>query len=141
VRLVWPSGRAVVARNLGTATGLDDDPAGGGATFALGDVSVVEGDDLSALAVFPVRLSSAQAGAVSVNFGTADGTATVAGGDYEPRLGTLTFAPGITSATIFVKLTGDYRPEANETFSLVLSGSSGPAVTRATGTGTIVNDD
>ena len=141
VRLVWPSGGAVLARAIGTATLLDDDPNGGSATLAIGDVSVVEGDDLSALAVFPVRLSSAQGSSVSVNFGTVDGSATLAGGDYEPRLGTLSFAPGVTGATVFVKLTGDYRPEALETFSLVLSGSTGPTITRASGAGAIIDDD
>ena len=54
VRLAWPSG-AGLGRAIGIATILDDDPAAGVATLALGDASIVEGDDLSVLAVFPVR--------------------------------------------------------------------------------------
>lgn len=140
VRVVWPSGGATLGRAIGTATVLDDDP-GGGATLALGDASIVEGDDLSALAVFPVRLSSAQPGPVSVSFATADGTATAASGDYDTRTGTLNFATGVTSATIFVQVNGDYDPEALEAFTLTISGSSGPPIARATGTGGIINDD
>lgn len=141
VRLVWPSGGAVVARPIGTATVLDDDPSGGGATLAIGDVSLVEGDDAGALAVFPVRLSSAQPGPVSVNFGTADGTATAASGDYDARVGTLNLPTGVTSATVFVKVNGDYDPEALEAFTLTIAGSSGPTINRATGTGGVIDDD
>ena len=141
VRLAWPSGGAVLGRAIGTATVLDDDPNRGGATLALGDVSIVEGDDLSALAIFPVRLSSAQPGPVSVNFGTGNGTATLASGDYDARLGTLTIPTGVTNATIFVKVNGDHDPEALESFTLTIAGSSGPAITRAIGTGRIINDD
>ena len=141
VRLVWPVGGAAVGRAIGTATVLDDDPGGGGATLALGDASIVEGDDLSALAIFPVRLSSAQAGQVSVSFATGDFNATAASGDYDARTGTLTLAPGVTGATIFVKVNGDDEPEALEAFVLTTSGSSGPTITRATGTGGIINDD
>jgi hypothetical protein len=141
VRLVWPSGGATLGRAIGTATILDDDPNGGGATLAVGDVSIVEGDDLGALAIFPVRLSSAQPGPVTVNFGTGDGTATAASGDYDGRLGTLTIPTGVTNATIFVKVNGDYDPEALEAFTLTIAGSSGPTITRATGTGGIINDD
>jgi hypothetical protein len=139
VRLVNPQGGATLTRFLGQATILNDDPAGA-PSLAIGDVGVVEGDGGTSLAVFPVRLSSAQGSSVIVAFATADGSA-LAGSDYEARVGTLTFAPGVTSATIFVKVYGDTAVEANESFTLALSGSTGPPISRTTGTGTIINDD
>jgi hypothetical protein len=86
-------------------------------------------------------VSTAPPGAVTVNFGTADGSAPAASGDDDPRLGTFTIPGGTTSATIFVKVNRDYDPEALQTFTLAVSGSSGPTITRATGAGGIINDD
>lgn len=139
VRLVYPQGGATLTRFLGQGTILNDDPSGG-ASVAIGDVGVVEGDEGTSLAVFPVRLSSAQAVPVTVSFATANGSA-VAGSDYEARVGTLTFPAGVTSATTFVKVYGDTGVETYETFSLTISASTGPPITRATGTGTILADD
>jgi outer membrane autotransporter protein len=77
---------------------------------------------------------------VSVNYATADGTAT-AGSDYVARSGTLTFAPGTTAQGVAVTVNGDTTVEPNETFSVGLSGASNASIARATGTGTILNDD
>lgn len=139
LKLSAPVG-AVLARLKGKATILDDDP-GGGVALSVGDAKVVEGDDLTARATFTVRLSAPQPGPVTVNFATADGSATTAGGDYQARLGTATFAAGQTSKNVFVTVNGDYAVEAQETFTLTISGSSGPTITRATGTGRISPDD
>jgi hypothetical protein len=131
--------RAVLGRATGKGTILDDDP-GGGVTLSVGDAKVVEGDDLGSSAVFPVRLSAPQPVAVTVNFGTGDGSATAAG-DYQPRLGTVTIPAGATSKNVSITVNGDYDLEAQETFTLTISGSSGPVITRATGTGRISPDD
>jgi hypothetical protein len=40
-----------------------------------------------------------------------------------------------------VVVNGDYDVEALETFTLAIGGSSGPPITRATGTGRIAPDD
>ena len=53
----------------------------------------------------------------------------------------MNFATGVTSATIFVKVNGDYNAESLEGFTLTLSGSSGPTITRAVGIGRVINDD
>ena len=60
---------------------------------------------------------------MTVNYATADGTATTADGDYLAASGTLTFAPGVTTQTVTVTVNGDVRDEPNETFS---STSAGP---------------
>ena len=56
----------------------------------------------------------------SVAYNTSDGTAT-AGGHYQAKTGTLTFAPGETSKTITVPVNGDRLVEPNETFFVNLS--------------------
>ena len=139
VRLVHPVGGPVLTRALGQASVLDDDPPGP-VSLSIGEVTVLEGDEGSSLAVFPVRLSSAQPAPVTVAFATGNGSA-IAGSDYETRSGTVSLPAGVTSATVFVKVFGDVVPEGAETFTVTLSGSSGPTITRATGTGTVPADD
>jgi chitinase len=53
----------------------------------------------------------------------------------------VTFAPGQTSATIHVAVLGDILYEEDETFGVVLSSPTGASLGRATGIGTILNDD
>jgi hypothetical protein len=91
--------------------------------------------------VFRVRLSAPSEQLVSVQFATADGTATAADGDYQAVSGQLTFFPGQTSRTIAVWVYGDRVKEANETFALNLTGVSSATLLNGTGLGTILNDD
>src|SRR5262249_10398630 len=91
-------------------------------------------------AVFTVTLSEPATATVTVNYGTADGTAQ-ANGDYEAAAGTLTFAPGETSQTITIAVKGDQRVEAHETFPVNLSGALNADITDGQGLGTILNDD
>ena len=91
--------------------------------------------------VFTVSLSAAQAAPVTVDFATANGTATAAS-DYTANSGTLTFAPGVTTQTVTVQVNGDTTVEPNETFNVNLSDATGNAtIADAQGVGTIVNDD
>ena len=61
----------------------------------------------------------------SVDYATNDGTA-VAGQDYTPQSGTLTFAPGELTKTVMIPITNDVIYEAgNETFWLSLSNPTG----------------
>lgn len=117
--------------------------AGATVSFASSTVSLVEGNTGTTNMVFTVTLSAAQTTAVTVNYATANGTAT-AGSDFTTTAGTLTFAVGETSKTINVPITGDAVFEPNETFTMTLSGvSGGTSVTlgTATATATITNDD
>jgi hypothetical protein len=87
-----------------------------------------------------VALSAASGRTVTVNYATANGTAT-AGSDYGAVSGTLTFPAGTTTATITVPVTGDYALEADETFTVQISNPVNATMTRWIATGTIVNDD
>ncbi|ASK98531.1 autotransporter outer membrane beta-barrel domain-containing protein [Xanthomonas citri pv. vignicola] len=122
-------------QGLGTIVNDDAQPA-----LSIDDVSVNEGNSGTTTATFTVSLSAASGQTVTVNYATADGTAT-AGSDYVARSGTLTFAPGVTAQGVAVTVNGDTAVEPNETFSVGLSGASNATIARATGTGTILNDD
>jgi hypothetical protein len=104
------------------------------------DATVVEGDTTFPLLTFPVRLSEPAAGVVTVDFATADGTATV-GSDYLPASGTITFNPGETNALVAVPIVSDTVNEPNETFRVVLSNPTGAILGNLGATGTILNDD
>jgi predicted outer membrane repeat protein len=109
-------------------------------TLSIADVSANEGNSGSTPFVFTVTLSAASASSVTVDYATANGTAT-AGSDYVATSGTLTFAPGVTSQTITVDVIGDTTVESNETFVVNLSNASGAGIAKAQATGTILDDD
>ena len=111
-------------------------------TLSTDSVSANEGNVGNAAFVFTVTLSAASATPVTVAYATADGTATVAGGDYLVSSGVLTFLPaGPLSQTISVDVVGDLTVEPNEGFTVALSNPVGATIASASGTGTIVNDD
>jgi len=123
----------------GEATGtIEDDDAA--PTISIGDVTVVEGDSGTVNAVFTVTLSAASGLPVTVNFATADGTAT-AGSDYIAATGDVTFAPGETSKTITVQTIGDTTIEEDETFLVNLSNAVNATIADAQGEGTIEDAD
>jgi hypothetical protein len=131
-----------VARPQGSACdiGAVEGAVAGLPTLSINNVSQNEGNSGTTAFVFTVTLSAASASTVTVNYATADGTAT-APGDYASTSGTLTFAPGATTQTITVNVVGDTTPESNETFSVILSAPTNATIAAGTGTGTIVNDD
>jgi large repetitive protein len=110
------------------------------ASLAISDVAVIEGDHGTVNAVFTVTLSEPATGTVTVNYGTADGTAQ-ASRDYDAAAGTLTFAPGETSKTIIIAVKSDTSVEAHETFFVNLSGAVNADIGDGQGLGTILNDD
>jgi hypothetical protein len=95
----------------------------------------------SVLIVTVFRANGA-AGAVSVDFATADGTA-VAGVDYMSSSGTLSFASGEVSKNIRVPLLDDGVEEATETVQIALTNPAGGAtlITPASATLSILDDD
>jgi hypothetical protein len=90
---------------------------------------------------FVVIRTGTLAGTSTVQYATQDGTATVAGGDYQSASGTLVFAPGETSNQISVIVFGDSEFEPNESFGVNLSSPTNAIIDNGAGVGTIVNDD
>ncbi len=116
---------------------VDDD---GPARLSVADVTVSED---SGSAAFTVTLTPESGFTVTVNYATADGTAT-AGDDYTGASGVLTFDPGETSKQIDVTVTDDSVHEDLETFTLTLSGQTGDTavrIARSAATAAINDDD
>src|SRR5205814_1515086 len=116
-------------------------PALDAPSITIGDVSVTEGNIGAVSAVFTVSLSAAYSQTVSVHYVTADGRATLADGDYQAAIGTVTFAPGETSKTLTVLVNGDRVGEPDETFSVQLSNPSSAPFSSTPALGTIRNDE
>jgi glucose/arabinose dehydrogenase len=114
--------------------------SGGPTALSVGDATVTEGDTGGSTAVFTVSLSAAVAQTVTVQYATADGTA-VAGSDYAPVTGTLTFPPGTVTRTVSVPILGDVLDEDDETFTLDLSNPTNATIADGQGLGTITDDD
>lgn len=109
--------------------------------ISIGNASVTEGNAGTTTLVFTVTLSDVSAEPVSVNFTTADNTATLADSDYVATNGTLTIPAGSLSGQIAVVVNGDDVRETAETLLVNLSGAVNGTITTGQGTGTIVNDD
>ena len=110
-------------------------------TVSIADASVAEGNSGSKTLSFVVSLSSAAEQTTTVSYGTANGTATVAGGDYVAKTGTISFRAGQRTAMVSVGIRGDRTVEADETFRVVLSSATAATLGRTTATGTILDDD
>ncbi|ORE95490.1 chitinase, cellulase [Stappia sp. 22II-S9-Z10] len=108
-----------------------------GAPLTGGDGEAV--DTLTPVTV-TVSLSGATDEAVTVVWATADGTAE-AGSDYEAASGTVTFAPGETTAEITVNVIADLEDEGDETFAIQLSSPDGGILVADEAIITITDDD
>ena len=136
------SSNITLGDNQGLGTINNDDNA----TININNVTIVEGDNGTTNAVFTVSLSNPVNEVVTVDYTTADGTATVADNDYVPiPTTTLTFNPNETTQQITVEVNGDKIVENDETFFLNLSNlqtnSSNVTLGDNQGIGTINNDD
>lgn len=129
---------AIILESQSLATIYNDDSA---PWLTINDVSVLEGNSGTALATFTVTLNGGGTETITVDFATADGTAT-AGSDYQAASGTLIFNPGETSKSIAVLIYGDTTIEPDETFIVNLSNPTGAIIDGyGQGVGTIANDD
>jgi Calx-beta domain len=102
------------------------------------DVQVAEPTGGSRAALFAVDLSAESASTVSVRFATRDGSA-IAGLDYQPNTGTVTFAPGETTKTIAVNVRNDNVASSDKTFFLQLSKPSNAELDKSLGEATIID--
>ncbi len=126
---------ATLGRGSALGTILDDDEPP--ALSIAGDTGPEDVGEL----VFSVTLMARAPTEVTVNYATMDDTA-VAGDDYVPVEGTLTFAPGETAGTIRVAVVDDAVDEADEeSFAVMLSGPSGATLAHSLATGVIRDDD
>ena len=106
--------------------------------LSVADAEVGEGP--GAVLVFEVTLARAADEPVTVDYETADGTAT-AGEDYEAVSGTLSIEAGQTSASVRVSIIDDSHDEGEETLTLVLSNASNARIHDGVALGIIVNSD
>ncbi len=109
--------------------------------ISIQDVTVTEGNSGTMSASFVVTLSAASGQTVTVSAVTANGTATAPSDYLAAGPTTLTFAPGQTTKVFVVTVNGDTLDEANETFTVGLSGATNATISDNSGLGTITDDD
>jgi hypothetical protein len=115
-------------------------PGGGPSSLSISDVAVPEGDAGATIAVLMVTLSPASSQTVTVDFATANNTAT-AGEDYVAASGTVTFPPGFTAQPVPIDILGDVGAEPDESFFVNLSSPVNATIADGQGLGTILDDD
>ena len=125
---VYSTGNATIQVEQDVTTSVATLPA-----FSINDVFVNES---SGSATFTVTRSGNTALLSSVDFATADSTAT-AGSDYTAATGTLSFTSGETTKTISVSVTSDSNVEADEFYFVNLSNASEASIADSQGLGTI----
>ena len=140
IQLINPANATLLASTAQTTIVDNDGPA---ALFLTPSVlEINEGDTGQTNAEFQVRLTRASGQPISINYATANGTAT-AGQDYTSRSGTLTFTAGTTglTQTISVPIRSDSLDEPNETFTILLSNPNNASLLTSTARCTILDDD
>ena len=133
-----PSANATLGTATGTCVIADDD---GLTLISLADRAVTEGDTGSSTAHFVVSISKSSLDEVSFNYRTADGTATVANGDYTAATGTASIPAGALQTTVDVAVAGDYWLEPNESFELQVYNLANADPLDTNSVCTIQNDD
>jgi hypothetical protein len=109
--------------------------------LSIGDALITEGDTGPADVTVRVTLSRVSTRDLTVDYATADGTASH-GSDYQQAAGRLTIPAGAIEALITLRVDGENVAELDEQFSMVLSNPLvGATIARATGIVTIVDDD
>nr|NCS00394.1 endo-1,3-1,4-beta-glycanase ExsH [Microcystis aeruginosa L311-01] len=108
--------------------------------LTISNPTIVENNSGTNNLIFKVTLSTTSTQTITVNYATANNTAT-AGSDYTAKTGTLTFTPGQISQDIIISVNGDTAIEPDETFLINLSNPSNALITDNQGLGTITNDD
>ena len=138
-----------VALDLSNATGAPIGDAQGIATItnddaepivSIANASLAEGNVGTSDLEFVVSLSAASGVDASIDFATADGTAT-GGSDYVAATGSLTIPAGETTGVVDVAVKGDLAYEGNESLSVSLSTPTDAVIGDAVAQGTITNDD
>ncbi len=115
--LATGTGYTVGTPNAATGTITDDDSTVT-SQLSINDITVVEGQNSSAILTVTVNNPNPQQ--ISVNYTTApiDATANV---DYTSKTGTITIAPNTSTATISIPILNDNLNEPDEAFTVTLS--------------------
>ena len=129
------AGATLGADGVGTIRNDDAVPA---VRIATG--SVVEGNSGTKPMIFIVTLTNPSYQAVTVDYATANGTAT-AGSDYTAASGTLSFAPGESGKQSTVAVFGDIVFEGTEQFLMKLSNPTNATLGDTQAVGVIGDDD
>ena len=139
ITLANVSTSATIATATGVGTITNDDTA---PSLSIDSVTVTEGNSGTVNATFTVTLSAASGKSITVDYATANNTAS-SGSDYTAiTTTTLTFNPGDTTKTFNVVVAGDTLDENDETFYVNLTNVNVNAtIATSQGTGTITNDD
>ena len=122
-----PTGGATLGTPVTAVLTISDEDVPGAIGFSLSAYTVLES---AGLALIPVTRTGT-AGAVTVDFTTADGSA-IAPVDYAAVSGTLSFGGGETTKTVAIPILEDGLREGNETIRLILSNPTGGATLSAT---------
>jgi hypothetical protein len=107
---------------------------------SVSDATCAEGDAGTTPCSFTIALGAAVGENVTLNWTTADGTAT-AGSDYVAASGSSIIAAGSTVATVPVLVQGDVLDEDDETFTLRLTSAVNAVIADGQGVGRITDDD
>ncbi|MBS1792678.1 MAG: hypothetical protein JSS81_02420 [Acidobacteria bacterium] len=131
------AGAVLGTPNQATVTINNDDAA---PTISINDISQAEGNSGTTVFQFVVTKTGATELPATVDFATADGTAT-SPADYNGGTVSLTFAPNDTAQGVNIAVVGDTTIEPDETFFGNLSNCGQCTISDNQGQATIVNDD
>ncbi len=142
--VTFDSVEGTVIKSVTSLFTITDDELPGAPTLSIDDITLAEGTGGGpTVYTFTITPSFVPTSALSVNWALTNGTATAADGDFTAASGTVNFLAGDPSKTITVNILHDAKYEADEDFTIVLSGGSAytAAGSDLSGLGTITNDD
>jgi hypothetical protein len=140
VDLTNPVNATFVQYSFAVGTIRDDDAATRMPGVLVEDASRNEGHSGTSNLLVPVKLTTISSTPVTVQYTTADHTAT-AGIDYASSSGTVTIAANTMSTYISIPIFGDTQSEPSETFYVTLSSPTGALLARSNAVAIILNDD
>ena len=117
----------------GTITGDDPQPA-----ISMANVVAPASGVGNVTFTFTLTLSNPSSQTISVNWATADGTASAAAGDYVAASGTATLPPGSTTQTFMVTITTHATSGPAKTFYVNLTVPLNATIATLQATGTIL---
>jgi hypothetical protein len=134
--LLFSPAEAGIEDGEGSGTLTDDDAP---PSLSIASDIVVEGFGIRRVPI-RVTLDAPSGRDVSVDYTVGPGSASP-GSDFRAASGTLQFAPGVTTRTLFVWTKGDRADEPNESILVELQGAVNATLAASQATLTILDDD